>query len=400
MDAGDRSLAGAGTGVGYGAGGGKPAADKPMERPSPGVRMKTADFGSASPDDSPFDRDEKKAEAKPAAPSMPIAEVTSTGSAGMSRAPIPDRWEGRRSMIAMRKVWTRVAGVTGPLAIDASIAETARAALDAAPDSRERHRDLVQALAFAGDVDGALDIAQRWLVRDALDPAALDYVADLRGRRGERDLALRTLAGTVDLAPTAIDRHERLALAYGEAGRLRQSCGHRIALASLAPDAGRAAAAVRCSRALAQAGDAERVLRALPDAKTRVAAERLATTDAPAKPITGDLVIRGTWSTGADLDLSIVSGLGRRISWHGGRTDLAVDGAVSTTGETLAVKKLKKGSYRVEVVRPAGAPAGILRGTVEIVVLGQRRTLPFELTGDRTTVGDVKVRLESSLVRW
>ncbi|MEZ4366817.1 MAG: hypothetical protein R2939_11080 [Kofleriaceae bacterium] len=259
----------------------------------------------------------------------------------------------------------------------------------------------MQALAFAGDVDGAVAVATSWRERDALDPEALDYLADLQGRRGQRDLALRSLGGTVDLDPDRIERHERLAEALTAAGRLRQACAHRLAIASLAStEPGRAADAMRCARALGQGGDASRIARALPSDKARLAAEKLVGASAPAATPRGDLVVRATWQDGGELDLSIVTGSGRRWSWQGGRSGLAVDGALDRATEVLAVRKLPRGSYRIAVRRPAGAPAGIARGTVEIVALGERRTLPFELVGERVVVGDVKVRLESQLVPY
>jgi hypothetical protein len=61
----------------------------------------------------------------------------------------------------------------------------------------------VQALAYAGEIDRARDVAGRWLERNKLDPQALGYQADLLGRGGQRDLALRTLSGLVDPTPTA-----------------------------------------------------------------------------------------------------------------------------------------------------------------------------------------------------
>ena len=113
----------------------------------------------------------------------------------------------------------------------------AEAALAASPDSREKHRALVQALSYAGELDRATDVAKRWLERDQLDPQALGYLADLLGRGGQRELALRTLAGLVDLDADRVALHERMVRAYEQVGRLAQACAHRIAIASLAPKA-------------------------------------------------------------------------------------------------------------------------------------------------------------------
>ena len=42
------------------------------------------------------------------------------------------------------------------------------------PNSRERHRALVQALAYSGDLDRAYQVASAWLERDRLDRRAFD----------------------------------------------------------------------------------------------------------------------------------------------------------------------------------------------------------------------------------
>src|SRR5262249_52395735 len=109
----------------------------------------------------------------------------------------------RANMIAMRRVWTRIAAISNYDGVHPSITKSitdSEAALAKKPDSRETHRALVQALSYAGDIDKATDVAKKWLERDELDPQALGYIADLEGRNGERDRSLRTLAGLVDLA--------------------------------------------------------------------------------------------------------------------------------------------------------------------------------------------------------
>src|SRR5439155_4056533 len=118
----------------------------------------------------------------------------------------------------------------------------AERALQQNPDSREKHRALVQALAYAGELERARQIAAKWLERDKLDPQALGYEADILGRSGQRELALRTLAGLVDLDADRAALHERLVQAYEQVGRAPQACSHRIALASIAPKDAKAAA--------------------------------------------------------------------------------------------------------------------------------------------------------------
>src|SRR5262249_5124045 len=136
----------------------------------------------------------------------------------------------------------------------------AEAALAASPDSRDKHRALVQALSYVGALGRARDIAQRWLDRHQLDVEALGWLADLLGRSGQRDAALRTLAGLVDLDPDRIALHERMVRTYEQVGRMAQACAHRIALATLQPTAAASGGALRCLRALGQRSDAALIL--------------------------------------------------------------------------------------------------------------------------------------------
>ncbi|HSJ99884.1 MAG TPA: FecR domain-containing protein, partial [Kofleriaceae bacterium] len=311
-----------------------------------------------------------------------------------------------RRMFAMRRTWVRVPSVaaySGPhAAIHKAVAEGEKA-LAAVPDSRERHRDLVQALSYAGEIPRALDLAGKWLERDQLDPQALGYRADLLGRDGQRELALRTLAGLVDLDADRAALHERLVRAYDHAGRAALACSHRIALAALAgkaDEARRAADAVRCLRALGREPDAALVLRALRDDSTRAAAEKALTAAPPAPRLAGDLVLTARWEGGEDLDLSLVSPDGTRVSWMGGRTDVTVADATSAAREQLAIRTLRRGNYLVEIGRgdaPSGRAIHPIRGTVEIAVLGTKRSLPFELAGARAAIGRIGVSLEERL---
>ncbi|HEY5948833.1 MAG TPA: VIT domain-containing protein, partial [Kofleriaceae bacterium] len=78
---------------------------------------------------------------------------------------------GRRMVIQMRRVWTRQAALGTFDGVNASITKAITDAQDAlvkAPDSREKHRALVQALSYAGKLDEARDVANRWLERDKL----------------------------------------------------------------------------------------------------------------------------------------------------------------------------------------------------------------------------------------
>ena len=332
----------------------------------------------------------------------PAPEPPATRSIDDTRARRPMPRPPGRGMVAMRRTWVRVpalAAYAGPASELRRTIASAETALAASPDSRERHRALVQALAFAGETERARDIAARWLERDKLDPQALGYTADLLGRDGDRELALRTLAGLVDLDADRPALHERMVGAYERAGRLAQACGHRIALATLgAQDAKLAGAAVRCLRGAGLERDAELILRAQPDDAARATVEKAATAAPPPARVAGELVLDATWTGGEDLDVAVIAPDGTRVSWMGaaGRTVTAAD-VTSRERERLGVRSLRRGTYLVEISR-AGATAAPQRGTVAVTVLGTRRAFPFELTGARAVVGRIVVNLEERLV--
>jgi hypothetical protein len=179
---------------------------------------------------------------------------------------------------------------------------------------------------------------------------------------------------------------------------MQQACNHRIAIVSLnvKEAAKRAAAAARCLRTLGRGSDAELVMASLVDDKARTEAEKLATV-APVSPrVTGDLVINGKWDQNADVDISLVAPDGSRVSWMGGRTDITVADSTAHDREQLAVKRLKKGNYLIEINR-ADAASSPIRGTLDVTVLGQKKAFPFELTGSHTTVGKISITLSSHL---
>ncbi|HET9988472.1 MAG TPA: VIT domain-containing protein, partial [Kofleriaceae bacterium] len=304
-----------------------------------------------------------------------------------------------RNMIAMHRVWTRIAAVANYGGVDPALTKeitASEAALAAAPDSREKHRALVQALSYAGELDRAKQVAAGWLERDRLDPQALGYLADLAGRDGERDQSLRTLAGLVDLDPDRIALHERMVNAYERTGRLAQACGHRIALATLQRSVAAAAGAARCLRMVGRTNDATLVMGELADDAQRGAAEKLATVAAIEPKLAGDLVVNATWQTPADLDLTLVAPDGTRVSWQGGRSDVMVADATAHDREELAIKTLRRGNYLLEITRGDIARSPV-RGTLDVTVLGVKKSLPFELTGTHAVVGHVNVSLQSHL---
>jgi hypothetical protein len=149
-------------------------------------------------------------------------------------------------------------------------------------------------------------------------------------------------------------------------------------------------------RSLGRDRDAEIVRHGLVDDASRAAAEKLATTTAMPARATGELVVDAHWDAGADLDISLVTPDGTRVSWMGGRADVVVADATSTAHEALALRNLRRGNYLVEITR--GMPSTqTVRGSLDIHALGLHRAIPFELTGARTVVGRISVSLQSHL---
>ena len=313
-----------------------------------------------------------------------------------------DMGRTRGGMFAMRRTWVRTPSVSAYDTVHPSIVKAigdAERALAKSPDSRERHRALVQALSYAGELDRANQLAAKWLDRDRLDPQALGYQADLLGRDGKREVALRMLAGVVDLDADRPAPHERMVQAYEHVGRMSQACSHRIALSSITPkDSKAAASAIRCLRSLSRERDAELILRGLKDDPTRAATEKALLAPATATKVGGDLVVDARWEGGDDLDVSLVTPDGTRVSWMGGRTDVSVNDATSTAHEQLVLKSIKRGNYLIEVGRGGATPStATTRGTLDITVLGTKKSLPFELTGARKVVSRLAINLEERI---
>ncbi len=243
----------------------------------------------------------------------PKAKNIETRKEEMNKAPASPPALGRR-MIPMRREWFR-RGAIGAFDRISSGMLDAVARADAAhrqqPDSRERHRALVQALAYAGDLERAFQAASRWLERDRMDPEALVYMADLLGRQGRRAEAVRLLSGVVDLEPGRRDLHLRLAEAYDRIGAADRACSHRVALAALAPtDAAALGGALRCQRLTGRTESADRMLRGIVDDGLRARVETSSALPPAGEQASGDLIVDASWETPADLD--VVAGGARR----------------------------------------------------------------------------------------
>ncbi|MEZ4247352.1 MAG: FecR domain-containing protein [Polyangiales bacterium] len=342
----------------------------------------------------------------PAAMPMPAAPRRSVASARAEESALNDvmveqverrqrtasRRPPPRGGFWMKKVWFREGNVSRTSEIrerDLSAVRTAEERLRAEPNSRDRHRELVRALSRAGELTRAEEIARAWMSRDRLDVEALTYLSDVVGRQGRRAEALRLLSGTVDLEPDQARLQERLAAAFERSGDAMRACAHRVALAESDPDETDAmAAAMRCERGLGHSAAADRLLELAPtEARSRIvsAADRSPT---PSR-VTGDLMLEATWS-GPDVDLTLVTPEGTRLSWMGGRTNVVGEDGTRRGSERLGLRRAGTGSYYVEVNRVDGDTTPV-RGSITVNVLGQRQNLPFELTGDRIAVGRIEV---------
>lgn len=389
----DKNLGiGNGRGFGPGAGAGKRAKTMAKADAVGGAArapLDDADFGGedeAAPAPEPAQQRDssrtRRAEKKPAPVAMPARR--------------PGRW--------MRRVYYRVGSVAkmdGPGARTIKAVARAEKALDEEPNSREAHRDLVKMLSVAGELERASDVAAKWLERDRFDPEALIKVADMVARGGDRSRGLRTLSGIADVAPDNAGFHDRLAGAYERADRVTLACAHRIASAEIARDsADRIAAAMRCERALGHGADADWLAARATNDKVKEAAIRAAATDVKERKRRNHIDIEASWLGGADLDISLIAPDGERISWMGGGRGVSAESVMTPNRETLAVRRLSRGGYVVEISRTDPADTRPIEGTLEIKIHGTRRTLPFKLgaTDKRQAVGRVRSSTQSRLV--
>jgi hypothetical protein len=108
--------------------------------------------------------------------------------------------------------------------------------------------------------------------------------------------------------------------------------------------------------------------------------------------------LTGRWSGGVDLDLSLITNEGTRVSWMGGRVSAVGSDGASVGRETIGLSRVNAGSYRIEVSRTDPSDRRPVSGEIEVRVLDERRTLRFNLHDTRTVVGGVRVTRESRLV--
>lgn len=301
----------------------------------------------------------------------------------------------------MHRVWYRTGdvaadGVPGQREIEA--ASRAEEELRLAPDSRDRHRAAVRALARVGRLDRALEISESWISRDRLDPEALAARADVLGRMGQRDEAIRVLSGVLDLRPDDQALQERLASSLERAGDTERACASRVSIAeSHLGDPALVGAALRCERTAGFRSLADALLASVRDERTRARASDIAGNLPSAGSSHRDLSVDASWSGAVDLDITIVAPDGTRISWMGGRTTVVGRDAAAIGRETLGLTRATVGSYVIEVGRTHLDDHRPITGELRIRSLDSSRTIPFRLEHERVEVARARIRRESRL---
>jgi len=323
----------------------------------------------------------------------------------MADAPndIPPATKGKKMTSAevgrwMRRTWYRTASFAATSGVELDLEgkiATARAAVIAAPDSRDKLESLFGLVARRDNLEEARTVMSTWVSRDPLDVVATLRRAELAAREADRARALRVLTGALDGKPDDVALADGIAEVAARAGETKLSCAVRAVHAEARPnDVDAVARRVACLRDVGDAVLATATLDALTPA-IRTAVEARAVT--PWKPAAawGDLVVEGAWSGGAELDLAIVDPKGVRLSWMS-PTGVRTSDATSTTRELLAVPWAGGGAWTVEVGRPSPSdhPA---TGTITIRLLGETRSYPFALVGARTTVARVQIGWSSRL---
>jgi hypothetical protein len=308
----------------------------------------------------------------------------------------------------MKKVFVRRATISSDPtpAVPADKIALARAAVQAAPDERGRHRELAKLLALGGQLDELSETLEKWSTRDPLDADVIVGRADLAARRGEREASLRILGGA--LAASAMSRDEAFVLAttmgrsYERLGR-GEACAFRVTAAELRPsDNDAMARAVACERGQGRAKSADRWLASMKDAQRLAVTSAAAKIDpAKAEAATGDVVVSATWDGNADLDVVLLDPAGRRAGVASRMSGARLEGAQARDHETLALATRATGAFVVEMVRSDAGLAGRdapVSGKLTVRAFGQTQTVPFTLTGVRTQVARVDTRWVAELV--
>lgn len=316
-----------------------------------------------------------------------------------------DAWNNRRrGFVPMRRVFERQAliqtNLRAPTQADADAIAEAEAELARNENRRAAVKNLYTLYALSGDLERASLLAERWSEKEALDPDALTARADLAARRGQRDEAIRILGSVVDVRPGDVPSQKRLARLHRWAGRETLGCRHAIAIAQLHQnDHELLAEAVDCGRRTGESRLVEDMLSGA-DEKVREAARRLVDNmKVESEKARGEVQLTATWQGGQhDLDIALIHPDGHRVSWLGAPTKaiISAEDVNSLRREKLGLLGSKAGDYVIEIVRASGE--GPVRGELEVRAAGNTRRIPFDLTGDRESLGVMKVFWRSRLV--
>jgi hypothetical protein len=409
------------SGGGAGGGGRGPAAvaqSTPVARPAPAQPPPAPTMTALPPTagataDAAASTTATRQDSKAGAP-VTIPTPTTTGAPIIPReSPVAaNGWRSTRPGRWMRRVWFRVSTIAADdrPAVDLAKIQSARAALAASPDARQRHADLAKLLVRQGSIDPVETLAAQWTERDPLDADALTLRATAKSWRGDRDGALRVLSGMLAspslTGATLADVASTLARAEERAGRGVSACALRVAAAETKPaDTGTVAGAVACEHAAGRSSSEARWLAAQKDdaarARVSAAAAKLAPAAAPAESLFGDVVVDATWdaSSGVDLDVGIVDPSGRRLAWASAARNVRAGDCTSLAHEAVAVSSTATGPFVVEIVRADGSTESDrpVSGKLRVTSLGKTQIVPFVLTGARAQVARVDVRMDSRL---
>ncbi len=149
--------------------------------------------------------------------------------------------------------------------------------------------------------------------------------------------------------------------------------------------------AMRCERALGREQAAERILMSVREANVRTRAERQASQEERDRRFRGDFTVDADWSGDSELDISIITPQGTRLSWMGGRTTVVGENSGERGRERLGLRWTGVGTYIIEVNRVNPDDTSTVRGQLRVRILGQRETIPFTLRDQREAVGRVRV---------
>ncbi|MEQ9322463.1 MAG: VWA domain-containing protein, partial [Polyangiaceae bacterium] len=394
------------SGEGVGAGGlGKAKEEKKAGVSGGSVRARPRPAPTMAPPPAPAPRPQPSPPAKVAA--KPSFKPEALDRACSPSDPLcgADPWNNRgRGFVPMRRVFERQAliqtNIVVPTVADGDAISKAEADLARNENRRASVKNLYTLYALSGDLERASLLAERWSEKEALDPDALTARADLAARRGQREEAIRILGSVVDVRPGDVPSQLRLARLHRWAGRETLGCRHAIAIAQLRQgDHELLAEAVDCGRRTGESRLVEDMLSGA-DEKVRKAAQRLVDNmKAESDKARGEVQLTATWQGGQhDLDIALIHPDGHRVSWLGAPTKaiISAEDVNSLRREKLGLLGSKAGEYVIEIVRASGE--GPVRGELEVRAAGNTRRISFDLTGDRQSVGVMRVFWRSRLV--